>query len=346
LAFVLKKEKLNDLLKIVSKTYKIIAPLKDGDSINFKPVKPEEFSKIELNYTRSTKSPKEFYFPQTEEICKFKYSGRDVDIVPSEIENEKKAIVGIHPCDVRAIGILDKLFNWDYRDEHYFTRRENNLLVSITCSSPDWNCFCTSLEGAPYDSSGTDIHLSDLNGFFYIEAISEKGEKVLKEAESIMEKATGEHEKKLQELQKKIEEQVPVNFDNEKVVKNLEGIFDHEIWDSISEKCVHCGACAYLCPTCHCFDISDEGNYDDSKRIRCWDVCMSTKFTRMAGGHNPRNDVKTRYRQRIMHKFNYYLKNFDTISCVGCGRCISECPAGMDLVKTLQTIETIEGDKK
>ena len=345
MAFVLKKEKLKDFLKVIAKTYKIVAPLKEGDRINFKEVEEKDFGKIELNYPKTTKSPKEFFFPQTEELCKFKYSERDVDIIPTEVKDSPKAIVGLHPCDVHSIAMMDKLFNWDYRDDHYFTRRENNLLISLTCTSPDWSCFCTSVGGTPYDTEGTDIHLSDLKDTFYVEGKSKKGEKVIKEAEKLLQKAGKDHKKKLEELNKKVEKKVPVHFDKDKVIKNIDGIFDHGLWDRVSEKCVHCGACAYLCPTCHCFDISDKGNYEESKRIRCWDVCMSTKFTNMAGGHNPREEVKTRYRQRIMHKFNYYMKNFDTISCVGCGRCITECPAGMDLVKTLQTIENIEGDK-
>jgi len=337
LELILKKEKLKEFLEQLSKNYEIIAPVKEGELINFKSVK--DFTKVVMTYQKSIKSPKEFLFPQCEELYKYKFSGKDVEIKPAEVEKKPKAIVGIHPCDAVAIKILDKLFGWDYKDELYFERRNNTLLISITCNTPDWSCFCTSVEGTPYDADGTDIHFTDTGETYYIEGKSEKGKQILQDNNNLFTEAKKEDKDKVEKIKKEIMEQVPVKFDIKKVTENMDCIFDSKLWDRISVKCIHCGACAYLCPTCHCFDINDEGNYEEGKRIRCWDACMFGHFTKMAGGHNPREDEKTRYRQRIFHKFNYYIKNFDTISCVGCGRCIAECPAGMDLVKTLQLIE-------
>jgi len=343
LALILKKDKFSEFLKALLKEYDVVAPVKEGDLINFKVV--DKFDNLVMDYPKTVKSPKEFLFPQTELLCSYKFNGKDVDIVTEDIKDRKRVLVGIHPCDVKAILILDKLFDWDYRDEHYFARRENTLLISLTCQSPDWSCFCTSIEGSPHGKEGTDVHITDMGDSYYVETKSPKGEALIKGQSSLFSEASEEDKKKVEDLEKQVTAKLPGKIDTGKIKENLDHVFEHKVWDTVSAKCVHCGACAYLCPTCHCFDITDEGNYEEGKKFRCWDACMAGHFTRMAGGHNPRNAVKTRYRQRIYHKFNYYKKNFDTIACVGCGRCITECPTGMDLVKTLQTLETIERDK-
>jgi len=337
LALILKKDKIKEFLEILGKNYEIIAPVKEGDLINFKVVK--DFSKVILDYPKTVKSPKEFLFPQSEELYKYKFSGKDVEVKPAELDKKPRAIVAIHPCDARSLTIMDKVFNWDYSDKLYVERRKNTLLISMSCKSPDWSCFCTSVEGKPYDAEGTDIHFAEINDNYYVESRSDKGEAVIKDAKKLFTDAGKKDKEKYEALQKELMAKLPVKVNIKEVSENLDLMFDDKIWDNISIKCIHCGACAYLCPTCHCFDISDQGNYEEGKRVRCWDACMHGHFTRMAGGHNPRDAEKTRYRQRIFHKFNYYKKNFNTISCVGCGRCIAECPAGMDLVKTLQIIE-------
>lgn len=345
MSLILGKENLIKFINKLSENYKIIAPVEEKGMTNFRPVNSDELGKINLTYSKTTKSPKEFLFPQSQTLCSYKYSGRDVEVKPPEEDNSKRAILGLHPCDVRAILIQDKLFNWDYKDELYFKEREKTLLLSMNCNRPDWSCFCPSVGGDPHNGDGADINFTDLEDRFYVESKSDKGKELLDSLKELFKDSSETDKKQVEELQKKIRDRLPVKFNSEKVTENLNYIFEDKIWDTMADKCVNCGTCAYLCPTCHCFDITDEGNYEEGKRVRCWDTCMAGHFTRMAGGHNPRDAAKTRYRQRIYHKFNYYVKNFKTLSCVGCGRCISECPAGMDLVKSLQKIGEIERDK-
>jgi ferredoxin len=121
----------------------------------------------------------------------------------------------------------------------------------------------------------------------------------------------------------------------------LDVSFEHPFWDTISGKCLACGTCTYMCPTCHCFDISDEIKGDDGVRIRNWDSCMFPLFTKETSGHNPRTSQKQRWRQRLMHKFKYYVDNFDAIACVGCGRCVMSCPVNIDIRKIVQDISKL-----
>jgi len=118
--------------------------------------------------------------------------------------------------------------------------------------------------------------------------------------------------------------------------------FENPIWATIHGKCLACGTCTWMCPTCHCFDISDEVKGNDGVRIRSWDSCMFPLFTKETSGHNPRTSQKERWRQRVMHKFKYYVDNFNAIACVGCGRCVMSCPVNLDIRKVVEDIAKIK----
>jgi ferredoxin len=127
--------------------------------------------------------------------------------------------------------------------------------------------------------------------------------------------------------------------------EKLTHLFDHPVWERIHETCIGCGTCTYLCPTCHCFDISDEKFGSDQARVRLWDSCMYTLFTLHASGHNPRPTGKERMRQRVMHKFNYTVKNWGDIFCVGCGRCVRDCPVNLDIREVVNELAGVPVEK-
>ncbi|MBO4352620.1 MAG: 4Fe-4S dicluster domain-containing protein, partial [Eggerthellaceae bacterium] len=121
-------------------------------------------------------------------------------------------------------------------------------------------------------------------------------------------------------------------------VDKLEGMYDHPIWDNLSIKCLNCGTCTYVCPTCHCFDISQENRRKDGVRFRCWDSCMFSEYTAMAGGHNPRPEKLERVRNRFMHKLNFFERRYGISLCVGCGRCVEKCPVALDITRLIDEI--------
>lgn len=194
----------------------------------------------------------------------------------------------------------------------------------MSCSKSDKDCFCTSVGISPSDTRGADILITDVQEFYYTEVISEKGKSLIDNFPEMVSE-TGEIDKT------KFTANPKLKFSLGELQTKLKEIFESDIWKKQSMNCLGCGACAFSCPTCTCFDIQDESNPYNGKRLRLWDSCGFGLFTLHASGHNPRHDQSQRWRNRLYHKFDYSVKNLDEVSCVGCGRCIRACPGGMDI---------------
>jgi ferredoxin len=250
-------------------------------------------------------------------------------------------LFGVRPCAGRSLTLLDKLFDSDdYRDPSYVERRANTTVVALACTEPLSTCFCTSAGGDPFSTDGLDALACDLgDDRFLVRTLSGKGEALFG---SVGEAAGDSDVAKIDELadnaRSGMGEPVPVADVVGKLTGDLLAAFESDVWDGFHEKCLGCTACAFLCPTCHCFNISDESTLSGGKRIRTWDCCMLPLFTKHVSGHNPRASTRERMRQRIMHKFLYYVKNFGEAACVGCGRCVRACPVNNDLRAALRTI--------
>ncbi|MGB2983463.1 MAG: 4Fe-4S dicluster domain-containing protein, partial [Candidatus Bipolaricaulia bacterium] len=231
-----------------------------------------------------------------------------------------------------SLPILDKLFAWDDQDAFYQKRRESTTIISLACDQPDKTCFCTSVGGSPTGEEGTDILLTPLSDVYHVRAMSERGAALVEQHASLFDDATEAHETERARLAEAWNGAVTKELDTSGLAEAL--TFDASTWETLTPNCVDCGACTFLCPTCHCFDIQDEGKRRDGERVRLWDSCAFQDFTRMPHGQ-PRPNHYRRYRQRLMHKFKYYPENFDRILCVGCGRCIEHCPVGVDITDAL-----------
>jgi len=282
-----------------------------------------------LTVELTVNSLKEYFFPRRQEL----YEQTPEGIIPRPVPPEKqRLLVFARPCEIRGLAILDRVFLGEAEDESYKRARQSTTVVGLHCLQPDRHCFCTSLGGGPFDTEGMDLALTPLEDErFLAQAISDKGEALLA---SLGGKEAGKAEQGiLEELRKAAEAtirrsiQVP---DSQTMAER----FDSPYWGEVSRACITCGICSYLCPTCHCFDIVDEGYL----RLRCWDTCSSDTFTRMAAGEDPRKQKHSRYRQRIYHKFSYFKENFDIYSCVGCGRCTRYCPVKIDIVEIVNGI--------
>ena len=326
-------EKLFDILKQNSKT--IYAPASKNGKISFG--EAEKFSEIAAGYIQTTQSSKEVAFPRTEKLLAYSKNSEGISAKGINISEIPEIILwGVRPCDTTGIGELSAIFNWDYKDEIYNSRLSNVTVLGFSCSKADDYCFCTSVGGNPGNTEGSDILFTQLgeDGDYFAEILTEKGSAVVSLASGLFEKA-GETKKE------QFLADVPVRFKREEVREKLDKFFESEHWVEQSLKCLGCGACAYVCPTCACFDIQDEAHGKSGLRVRCWDSCGFSLFTLHTSGHNPREVQSQRWRQRIMHKFSYMPERLSVYGCTGCGRCSRACPADMNILEHLISIQEI-----
>lgn len=333
--YIISKEQIKQLAdELLNQKWNVVAESSDG--VSFKSVASGEEIKLDPFAKPSNLSPKQFFFPKTETLFYYKKTQKDVEIIDNKEISTKTAIFGVKPCDAALTGILSKVFNWDYKDEFFNKKVENTVLIGMKCGYFDEDCFCTSVGLSPESEAGSDLFLTPLEDeSFLAKAITEKGINFAKEFSKYFAPISGANYKIL-EMTNKIEKK----FDPAKVKVWLDSNFENEYWEGLGDMCLGCAQCAYVCPTCHCFDIVDE-NYDymTGRRVKNWDCCQYTMFTKHASGHNPRENQSDRYRQRVMHKFKYYPDRFETVLCTGCGRCVRGCGIGMNIGVVLQQID-------
>jgi ferredoxin len=322
---------LNSLLDtLIADGKRVVAPRMDAGTPLYGPLADSGGMVMD---TLPRRSAKEVFFPVCEDIMTYGREGQKVnltDIDPSTFP--ETVLVGVRPCDAAAIPVLDAVFSWDYKDEFFLERRRKTTIVGLACTKADDACFCTAVGLSPADPRGSDLFLTPLEGGGYAcETFTEKGEQLINNHTALFTESNGS--RPLLPAEPRTEK-----FDLKKVKKWLDEHFEDPAWDGIAVRCVGCGACAFLCPACHCFDIVDEGTEKAGKRRKNWDACGFWKFTHHASGHNPRDLQPKRYRNRIMHKFKYYDDKFGQTLCSGCGRCIRFCPVGIDIAGIIEEI--------
>ena len=346
---ILLKVDIGKLYNELDKEYKFYAPTKVKGNIGFNEISNAE--EIELEFLNSKVPPKNVLFPQKETIFDYRYEGKDITIEERKDLGDKLLIFGVRPCDAYSFKLLEDFFAFgDFQDEVFLKKRENTTIIGLGCNNPRQSCFCTSVGIHPFQKESTDVFLSDLGDKFLVEAISEKGKNLVKKLSWLSDAKKTDMEKS-KELAKLSEDSFTTKFNFDLVTKVLDENFEHPVWQEISETCIGCSSCTFLCPTCTCFDVIDENDeYNNrGRRIRIWDTCQSCLYTLETSGHNPRPVKIQRCRNRIMHKFSYYPSNYDCLGCVGCGRCITACPVNNELRliidKILEIEEKEEGEK-
>jgi len=345
---ILKKTEIGKLYNELEKEYKFYAPIKEKGNIAFKKISNVE--EIELDFLNSKVPPKDVLFPQKETIFEYRYEGKDVIIEERKDLEDKILIFGVRPCDAYSFKLLEDFFaSGDFQDDIFLKKRENATIIGLGCNTPRQSCFCTSVGGHPFQKESTDVFLSDLGDNYLVEAISDKGKSLVKKLTWLSDAKKADIDKAT-DLAKQAEESFTTKFNFDLVTKVLDKNFEHPVWQEISESCIGCGSCTFLCPTCTCFDVIDENDeYNNrGRRIRIWDTCQSCLYTLETSGHNPRPEKIQRCRNRIMHKFSYYPNNYDCLGCVGCGRCIIACPVNNELriiIDKILEIEEKSGEK-
>lgn len=325
-------DKLASWLAEVAASRQVLAPRQEGKAVVFRPLVAGETPSL----ARATVSPKAAVFPACETLVHF--TGTKDPENPAKLNMKlddtpdapARMVFGCRSCDARGFAVLDKPFlEGKFQDAYYKARRDNLLVVTRTCDSPCSTCFCHWTGGGPADPTGSDVLLTAVNGGFVLEAVSEKGEAFL--ASTKLADGSDKMDEAKAAREKAAASQQPAP-DLSKAARRLEQRFtDVDFWAEQTAKCLSCGACTYMCPTCQCFNISDEGDPLEGRRLRSWDNCMSSLFTREASGHNPRMLKAFRMRNRVSHKFSTYPENWGAFSCNGCGRCISNCPVCLDI---------------
>jgi len=324
------------LLAGLTASCQVLAPVRKGDSLVFEQILTGDV--IHLSECNTQKSVKEVFFPQRERL--FVYRGQETR-EPS-FSDKERIVFGVRPCDARSICLLDLVFDGDdFKDPYYCSKRDNTTVISIGCSQPMRTCFCTDTGGDPFSLEGTDVLLIDMGETYCVQPVTKRGEAFLHEKPGFEEADPGQLQRK-EKIIKKARETIGSDLNLERIKKELDRDFDNPFWDTLHERCLGCGVCTFLCPTCHCFDILDEGDSKQGERIRIWDSCMFPLFTQHASGANPRPSGKERMRQRVLHKFKYFVDNHDRVACTGCGRCTRACPVNLDIREVLADIQNPE----
>jgi len=305
----------------------------------------ENTDKIELNHPNTVQAPKNIIYPQRDIFLEFTTpEGEPPEIKEVLPEDSQSIIIGVRPCDAKALTLLDKVFNDGIKDEYYWKRRDNTALIGLACvTPPSPNCFCTSVDGSPYSKDGLDILMTDMGDHYHIESLTKTGDKLINAGgKGLFTNPAAKDKKELQKIHADSEIKITRAVkDAKKIPPVLKGMFESPFWDEEAMSCLRCGICTFLCPTCHCFDIADEVTAIAPRqglRIRTWDTCQFPDFTMHSSGHNPRPDKASRLRQRIMHKYQYFVERYKDYQCTGCGRCVSKCPVGIDIIEVLNKV--------
>lgn len=330
---LLKKECLPLLFqKIKGAGQKIVAPVVEKEHTRFQEI--DSPTQMAQNYIQTTQSAKEAVFPKVEEIFSYRNQGGKVEIKEKVRDEAPLVLFGLRPCDAASFSILEAVFDGDFKDKLFLERMKKVTVVALSCSKADSYCFCTSVGLGPGDTKGSDLLLTELpEGDFIAEIITTKGEALVALDASLFVSAPADVKKEEHIAN------VACCFDLEEIRKKLPEHYAQEgKWTEMSLRCLGCGACAFVCPVCTCFDIQDEKHGCSGKRLRCWDSCGFALFTLHTSGHNPKPKQKERWRQRIMHKFSYEAEQLGVVGCVGCGRCSRACPVDMNLSEHLQSL--------
>ncbi|MBQ3866268.1 MAG: 4Fe-4S dicluster domain-containing protein [Clostridia bacterium] len=290
--------------------------------------------------TNTNRSAKDFFFPQTENMARFRLEEGRIDVQQEEIDPEEKIVVfGARACDVKSFEVLDRVFLMEPVDEFYKSRRERAVVVALACTRPEETCFCRTFGIDAADPAG-DVSAWKTESEMLFRANTEKGEAFLEECAALLTDGGEDEAEKAKKESRAILDRLPLkDLPLEKWKKGaMMDFFNDPAWEELSRPCLGCGTCTFVCPTCQCFDIRDFDTGHGVRRYRCWDSCMYSDFTLMSAGQ-PRPTQVERFRQRFMHKLVYYPANNEGLfSCVGCGRCLKKCPVHANIVKVMKEV--------
>ena len=310
----------------------LIAPREIDGLLLYKPV--SSIKEIVWDYIRPTLSIKEAFFPSTERILTIEKNGSHIRL-KEVLSDQEQVLFGVRPCDARGVVALDSLFiDTEPKDLNYAKRRENSILIGMGCNQIGETCFCDRTGSGPEDPTGCDLFLTRSEKGLEVQILTEKGLKIARQDWNL--------------TSAQITQPIIPDYSKSEY-PDMDAWplqFIDKYWEDMSERCLSCRICAYVCPTCRCFDVRDEAipsnnGVQQYERVRCWDSCSGNTYRRIAGGHNPRSEKSQRLRNRFFCKFYYFPEQYGPTACTGCGRCIDLCPVNIDITEVMSHI--IEG---
>ena len=318
--FLYKKD-LTAVLAILAQGREVFVPGTDDGVRRFV---PWQGGLPELSGENTALPPKDILFPKTEKMYSFRLGSPDV--IEEAAQTPERVIFGLRPCDVHSVMCLDAVFlGGGYEDGFYARRRERCLLIAAACRTAGESCFCESMGLSPNDAPGADILLREAEDGFFVKALSARGETELAAWGRLLHEGDfepGNTRCTLAPTYAAAADRLPELFENA------------ALWRRFSDPCLKCGVCAFVCPTCYCFDIqNNDVRGAEGTAFRCWDSCMFSDYNQNAGGHNSRPTALERLRNRYMHKLSYFRERHGMPLCSGCGRCIGKCPAHLDITE-------------
>ena len=334
----LPKARLDFFVSVLQQFGEVHAPVEQKGKFVFQRL--ERWSDARLDYNRTILPPKKYFLPPREKLFDYR---QGIGYVPVADELDKRTILfGVHACDIYALNILDVLFGEPFPDPYYQARRKNISIIGIDCT-PDEHCFCRSMR-ADFVESGFDLFLHDIGDYYLTFVESARGDDMVLATGTLFQDVTRadfEEYKRRSSLNRQ-------GFRLDVEIRDLPEIFEIEyqadIWDDLGERCLSCGNCSMVCPTCYCFDVVDYGGLGsaEGERVRHWDSCLFSTHALVAGGENFRGSRSSRIKFRFYHKQRGFAAEYGRPSCVGCGRCIEVCPVGIDIIEVINRLRGVE----
>jgi len=324
---IISKSEIQDYLRALAEKFTVVAPMPRRDA-------PAEFVEINsgdepiLAGSRPMMPPKDYLLPRYETLLKVDRGPEGIKIESAIPEDKPRVMLGVWLPDAQAIQVLDRVFlDKNFVDPYYAARRRNTLIAAVIPREPRWSWFCSSVDDVEEWRKNVDAIFYDLGDRYFVEPKSEKGQALVNLP--MMTEAGDEDKVEKDKVWQRFVEQDILPFARKALYEQLE--WDNPIWAEIAQKCLGCGICSYMCPSCSCFDIRDDMHDICIERYRCRDTCQFEDFTLMGAGHNPRSTQLPRSRQRLLHKFKYQHEQFGVVGCTGCGRCVELCPVNVDI---------------
>lgn len=342
---ILPKDKFDDFVGHLLTCARVAAPVARGSKYAFSVIEsPQETGDIRMDYDVTILPPKKYLVPQYEDLVAF--SGRGPEGAEALIQSEPTVLLGVHPYDLHAIATLDAAMSAGPEDPYYLAKRKVTAIIGLNISQCGENQFMADMGTVDAPDDVADVMLTDLGDRYYVELCTAKGKKLADGSGCCIEAHQNDHKARTDyDAARAANFTKKIPYDVKYLPELLNESYDSLLWDATARRCFKCGSCTNVCPTCYCFDVQDELSLDatSGKRTRKWDSCQLTSFAEVAGGENFREETGSRLRHRMFRKGKYILERTGRLGCVGCGRCISACVAGISILEAFQQIAADQG---